>query len=191
MDKQKIIIAVSGASGSIYAERLLDKLITDELKKQIEDIAVVFSNNAVDIWKEEIGNFEINNNNNYKTYQNNSFYAPFASGSSGFETMIVCPCSMGVLGRIANGISNDLISRSADVILKERRKLILVTRETPLSLIHINNMKIVTEAGGVICSANPSFYLKPKNINDLVDTVVDRVLKLSGLKFEVKSWEGK
>ena len=100
--------------------------------------------------------------------------------------MIVCPCSMGMLSRIATGISNDLVTRAADVVLKERRRLILVTRDTPLSLIHINNMKAVTEAGGIVCPAVPSFYSKPKTLEEVAATVVDRVLDLAG--FEVKSY---
>jgi 4-hydroxy-3-polyprenylbenzoate decarboxylase len=117
-------------------------------------------------------------------YDKKDFYAPFASGSAQYDTMIVCPCSMGMLARIATGISNDLITRAADVVLKERRRLILVTRETPLNLIHINNMKTVTEAGGIICPAVPSFYGNPNSIEAALATVVDRVLDLAGLKLE-------
>ena len=105
--------------------------------------------------------------------------------------MIVCPCSMGTMGRIASGVSDDLITRSADVVLKERRKLILVVRETPLSLIHINNMKTITEAGGIICPATPSFYSKPKDFEALASTVIDRVLDLCGLDFKTYRWGGK
>src|SRR6185369_8108083 len=116
------------------------------------------------------------------------FNAPFASGSARFNTMIICPCSMGTLARIATGISNDLITRAADVILKERRKLILVTRDTPLSLIHINNMKTVTESGGIICPASPSFYSKPKSHEDIAATVIDRVIDLTGLEQDSYRW---
>ena len=112
--------------------------------------------------------------------------APFASGSARYDTMIVCPCSMGLMARIAMGISNDLITRAADVVLKERRRLIVVPRETPLSLIHINNMKAITEAGGIICPAVPSFYSQPQTIEAVVATVVDRVLDLAD--FDVKSY---
>jgi len=102
--------------------------------------------------------------------------------------MIICPCSMGTMGRIASGISNDLTTRAADVILKERRKLILIARETPYSLIHINNMKTITEAGGIICPATPSFYSKPNNFEELAATVIDRALDLSGFDFKKYSW---
>ena len=102
--------------------------------------------------------------------------------------MIICPCSMGTMGRVASGVSNDLTTRAADVILKERRKLILVAREAPYSLIHINNMKTITEAGGIICPATPSFYSKPKNFEELTATVIDRVLDLSGFTFDKYSW---
>ncbi len=114
--------------------------------------------------------------------------APFASGSARFDTMIICPCSMGTLGRIAGGISNDLTTRAADVVLKERRKLILVVRETPYNLIHINNMKLVTEAGGIICPATPSFYSKPSSFEQLAATVVDRVIDLCGLENTTYRW---
>ena len=116
------------------------------------------------------------------------FMAPFASGSANYGTMIICPCSMGTMGRIAAGISNDLTTRAADVILKERRKLILVARETPYSLIHINNMKTITEAGGIICPATPSYYSKPKSFEELTATVIDRVLTLSCLQNNSYSW---
>ncbi len=183
--KQKIIVAVTGASGAIYAKRLFDKF--NKLEDQIETLNIVFSDNAKSIWEHEIGNTSYAGLP-YKQYDNKDFYAPFASGSAGFDTMIICPCSMGVLGRIANGISNDLISRAADVILKERKRMIIVPRETPLNLIHINNMKIVTESGGIICPANPSYYSKPQTINNLVDTVIDRVLELAGFSIDTFRW---
>ena len=116
------------------------------------------------------------------------FMAPFASGSANYETMIICPSSMGMMGRIASGVSNDLTTRAADVILKERRKLIIVARETPLNLIHINNMKLITEAGGIICPATPSFYSKPKNFEELASTVIDRVIMLTDLEYKSYSW---
>lgn len=187
MTNNKIIIAVSGASGSIYAKILLDKLTT--LQDQFDELSIIFSKNAKKIWKHETGNDDFNKYP-FSYYENNDFTAPVASGSSKFSTMIVCPCSMGTLGRIANGTSDDLISRSADVIIKEKKKLILVTRETPINLIHINNMKTITLAGGIICPANPSFYSKPASINELAGTVADKILNLAGFKFDSYSWNG-
>ena len=151
-NKHRIVIAISGASGSIYAKVLLDKL--QQYSTQIDRVGIVMSDNAKDVWQHELGdkNFE---KYPFDFYSKSDFNAPFASGSAKFGTMIICPCSMGTLGRIAGGISNDLTTRAADVILKERRKLILVARETPYNLIHINNMKTVTEAGGIICPATP------------------------------------
>lgn len=183
--KHKIIIAVTGASGAIYAKVLFDRLV--KLNDQIEKIGVIMSNNAKYVWEQELGN---NNYNQYpfKFYKQMDFMAPFASGSANYEKMIICPSSMGTMGRIANGISNDLTTRAADVILKERRKLIIVARETPLSLIHINNMKLITEAGGVICPATPSFYSKPNTFEELAATVVDRVLSLVNLEYDSYSW---
>jgi len=184
-NKHKIVVAITGASGAIYANVLLQKLQT--LTDQIEEVGIVMSDNAKNVWKFELQNTNYENLS-FTIYNKSDFFAPFASGSAKFDTMIICPCSMGTLARIASGISNDLTTRAADVILKERRKLILVTRDTPLSLIHINNMKTVTEAGGIICPASPSFYSLPKTFEALASTVVDRVLDLSGLEQKTYRW---
>lgn len=185
MKKKKIVVAITGASGSIYAKVLLDKL--DQLQDQISDIGIIMSDNAKDVWSHELGNRAYADYTS-KFYDKKDFMAPFASGSAGFDTMIICPCSMGTLGRIATGVSDDLITRSADVMLKERRKLILLARETPYNLIHINNMKTVTEAGGIICPASPSFYSLPKTIEELVETVINRVIDLASLDHESYRW---
>jgi 4-hydroxy-3-polyprenylbenzoate decarboxylase len=185
MGKKKIIVAITGASGAIYAKLLLDNL--HRLSDQIERVGVVMSDNAKEVWRFELGN-EGYDNYGFEFYAKMDFNAPFASGSAKFDTMIIIPCSMGTLGRIAHGISNDLISRAADVILKERRKLITVVRDTPFSLIHINNMKAVTEAGGIICPANPSFYSMPKSIEEVAQTVVSRVIDLAGLEQDSYRW---
>jgi 4-hydroxy-3-polyprenylbenzoate decarboxylase len=123
-----------------------------------------------------------------RNFSTEDFTAPFASGSGQYDTMIIIPCSMGTIGRIAAGISNDLISRAADVMLKERRKLICVARETPYNLIHIRNMEMITLAGGIICPASPSFYSQPKTIEEVAATVVDRVLDLAGLPVKTFRW---
>ena len=187
-EKHKIVIAVTGASGAVYAKVLFDKLML--LQDQVEDAGVLFSSNAKKVWEHELGNTDYEKIP-FKIYAGNDFNAPFASGSARFGCMIICPCSMGTLARIASGISNDLTTRAADVILKERRKLILVIRDTPLSLIHINNMKTVTEAGGIICPASPSYYSKPMNIEQAAATVIDRVIDLAGLKNETFRWNTK
>lgn len=186
--KHKIVVAITGASGAIYAKVLLDKLQT--LKSQIEEVGIVMSDNAKEVWKFELDNTEYEDLP-FKLYSKNDFFSPFASGSAKYGTMIICPCSMGTMGRIASGISNDLTTRAADVILKERRKLILVTRDTPLSLIHINNMKAITEAGGIICPASPSFYSLPSTFEQLASTVTDRVLDLAGLTIDSFRWKDK
>ncbi|MEM7106352.1 MAG: UbiX family flavin prenyltransferase [Bacteroidota bacterium] len=182
---KKIVVAVGGASGSIYAKVLLDKL--NMLKDQTDNVGVVMSDNARFNWEYELGNKDYENYP-FTFYGKMDFMAPFASGSAKYETMIVCPCSMGVLGRIASGVSDDLVTRAADVILKERRKLILIIRDTPYNLIHINNMKTVTEAGGIICPASPSFYSKPDTFEELVATVIDRVLDLAGFDLNTYRW---
>jgi len=182
---RKIIVAVTGASGSIYAKILMEKL--GQLKSQLSEVGVVFSPNAADIWKYEL-NEDYHPVSPFRVYEENDFYTPFASGSCDFDTMVVCPCSMGALGRIANGVSDSLITRAADVILKEKRKLILVPREAPYNLVHIENMKKITLAGGIICPASPSFYSKPRSIEALVETVVERIISLAGFKSESFKW---
>lgn len=181
----KMVVAIGGSSGAIYAKVLLDRLT--QLSKQLVAVGVVMSDNARFNWQYELGN-ESYLDYPFEFYASNDFMAPFASGSAQYQSMIVCPCSVGLLGRIATGISNDLTTRAADVMLKERRRLILVVRETPYSLIHINNMKIVTEAGGIICPASPSFYSKPVDFESLAATVVDRALALAGLEITSFRW---
>lgn len=184
----KIAVAVTGASGAVYAKVLLDKLAG--LGDQVEEVNVVWTANAYTVWQHELGN------EGYKNYPftvraTSDFMAPFASGSSTYEALIVCPCSMGTIGRIAAGISNDLITRAADVMLKERRKLICVVRETPYNLVHLKNMTTVTEAGGIICPATPSFYSQPQTIEDVAYTVIHRVLHLAGLNVDGYKWQEK
>jgi 4-hydroxy-3-polyprenylbenzoate decarboxylase len=181
----KIVIAITGASGSIYAKVLLDKLLA--IPSQWNELSVVLTENAKEVWKTEL------NNDSYldypiKYYTQQDFMAPFASGSGQYNTMIIVPCSMGTLGRIASGISNDLISRSADVILKERRKLICVIRDTPYNLVHIRNMETITLAGGIIAPATPSFYSNPTTLEQVAATVIDRVLDLAGLEIKTYRW---
>lgn len=175
----KIVVAITGASGAIYAKCLLDSLVNN--KEQANRVGVVMSDNAKIVWETELGNTNYTNYP-FDFYQKNDFNAPFASGSAQYNTMIIVPCSMGTLGRIAAGVSDDLTTRAADVILKERRKLILVARETPYNLIHIKNMETVTLAGGIICPATPSFYSKPQTIEEVAYTVVHRVLDLAGIQ---------
>jgi 4-hydroxy-3-polyprenylbenzoate decarboxylase len=180
---RKIVVAITGASGSIYAKNLLEKLIL--LKNQWNELSLVMTDNAKLVWQTELENDHYLNIS-ATLYSTSDFKAPFASGSGQYDTMIIVPCSMGTLGRIASGISNDLITRAADVILKERRTLICMIRDTPYSLIHIRNMETVTLAGGIICPASPSFYSKPQTIEAAAATVVDRVLDLAG--FDVKTF---
>jgi 4-hydroxy-3-polyprenylbenzoate decarboxylase len=181
----KIMVAITGASGAVYAKVMLDKL--EQLKDQYEEASIVMSNNAKEIWQTELGN-ENYTRYPFRYFDKYDFSAPFASGSARYNIMIVAPCSMGTLGRIAAGVSDDLVTRAADVILKERRKLILMVRDTPYSLIHIKNMETVTLAGGIICPATPSFYSKPSTIEEVAATVVDRVLDLAGLDVSTFRW---
>jgi flavin prenyltransferase len=182
---KKIAVAITGASGALYAQLLLQKL--EQLKDQCKEVAVVMSNNARYVWKTEIGN-ENYGDFPFRYFDKTDFTAPFASGSAQYDALIIIPCSMGTLGRIAAGISNDLITRGADVMLKERKKLICVVRETPYNLVHIKNMETVTLAGGIICPATPSFYSRPQTIEEAVQTVVDRVIDLAGLQNNTYRW---
>lgn len=182
---QKIVVAITGASGSIYPKILLEKLSAK--KDQWDELAVVMTENAKEVWKTELGD-EGYKDLPVKFYSQQDFSAPFASGSGRFNTLIIMPCSMGTLGRIAGGISNDLITRAADVMLKERRRLICVVRDMPYNLIHIRNMEAVTLAGGIICPATPSFYSRPATIEEVAATVVDRVLDLAGIDNKSFRW---
>ena len=182
---RKIILAITGASGAVYAKDLLERL--QDMESGPEEIAVVMSDTAREIWKLETGK-DIIIRKPAKTFDNNSYFAPFASGSASYHTMIICPASMGTIGRIANGTSDDLIARAADVILKERRKLIIVPRESPYNLIHIRNMETLTLSGAIICPASPSFYSNPASVNDLIRTVTDRILSLAGFGTETFRW---
>jgi flavin prenyltransferase len=181
MKHEPLVVAVAGASGSIYARRLLGHL------EKIEglEVAVVFSRNARQIWRHEIGGEPVTR---FHVYPEGDFNAPFASGSCRFTRMAIIPCSTGTLGRIASGATDNLISRAAEVMLKERRRLVCVLRETPYSLIHAENIRTVTLAGGIICPATPSFYSLPRTIDEVADTVVFRVMDLLGLPNASRRW---
>lgn len=181
----KIAVAITGASGAIYAKVLLDKLAI--MKEQFAAIDLVWSSNAPMVWELELGNKSFETYP-FKIWETTNFLAPFASGSAGYDALIICPCSMGTVGRIAAGISNDLTTRAADVMLKERKKLICVVRETPYNLVHLRNMTTITEAGGIICPATPSFYSKPQTIEAVAETIVDRALQLAGVDVKTYRW---
>lgn len=183
----KLVVAVGGASGSIYAKRLLDVLARrarDPAMGGDVEVGLCFSNAGAEVWQHELGPVP---DYPFKRYGLRDFRAPFASGSAGWDAMVVVPCSTGGLARIAHGISDDLIGRAADVMLKERRRLVLVVRETPLSTIHLENMLAVTRAGGVVLPASPSFYSQPQTIEALLDTVVGRVLDQLGVSNHLMS----
>lgn len=184
----KVAVAVTGASGAVYAKVLLDRLAA--LKDQVTEVSVVWTDNAQTVWELELGNKDYDKYP-FKVWGKNDFMAPFASGSSTYGTLIICPCSMGTVGRIAGGISNDLITRAADVMLKERRRLICVVRETPYNLIHLKNMTAITEAGGIICPATPSFYSNPATIEEAAYTVIHRLLQLAGVNVDGYKWQEK
>ena len=182
---KKIAIAITGASGSIYAKLFLQKLV--QLKDQCAEVSVVISDTAKYVWKTELGD-DAFKDYPFRYFQKTDFTAPFASGSARYDAMIIIPCSMGTLGRIAAGVSNDLVTRGADVMLKERKRLICVLRDTPYNLVHIRNMETLTLAGGIICPATPSFYSKPQTLEETVLTVVDRVIDLAGLNNTTFRW---
>lgn len=171
----RLVIAITGASGSLYAQRLLDAL-----DPAVHDIHVILSRFAPLVVQEELaGGLRLPPG--VVQHPLRSMHAPFASGSNAFDAMIVIPCTMGTLGRIAHGLSDDLILRAADVMLKERRRLILVPRETPLNLVHLRNLELLFLAGATILPANPSFYTRPGSVEAVVDTVVARVLDHLGI----------
>ncbi|MEY2466528.1 MAG: flavin prenyltransferase [Verrucomicrobiota bacterium] len=171
----KLLVAITGASGALYAQRLLDNLDVQQ-----HEVHVVISNYAQQVIAQELPD-GLRLPDGVKQHSIKSMNAPFASGSNPPDAMVVIPCTMGTMGRIAHGYSEDVLLRAADVTLKEKRKLILVPRETPLSLIHVKNMELLLLAGATILPANPIFYTNPKTIQEVVDTVVARVLDHLGV----------
>ena len=188
-DPLKIIVGVSGASGSIYAQRLLTMLRESRERGLVTDVAIVLSRTAEQVWKHELGGDP--RELGLAVFDGRDYNAPFASGSAGWGAMVVAPASMSSIARIAHGISDDLLTRAADVILKERRKLILLARETPYSIIHLENMLAVTRSGAMVMPATPSFYGKPKTLEEAVDTVLARVLDHLGLDHTIARRWGK
>ena len=173
-DPRKIVVGISGASGSIYAERLLTLLVEARERGLITDVAVVLSRTAAQVWAHELGGHV--RDLGLPVFEGRDYGAPFASGSAGWGAMVVAPASMSSIARIARGVSDDLLTRAADVILKERRKLILLARETPYSGIHLENMLAATREGALVMPATPSFYGRPKTLEEAIDTVLARVL---------------
>jgi 4-hydroxy-3-polyprenylbenzoate decarboxylase len=166
----RILVAITGASGALYAQRLLDNL--DPATCEVHLVLTHYAHAVVE--QELPRGLELRPE--MRRHSIKSMNAPFASGSNAADAMVVIPCSMGTLGRIAHGVSDDLLLRAADVMLKEKRPLVLVPRETPLNLVHIRNCDLLLQAGAVILPANPSFYSNPATIVEVVDTVVARVL---------------
>ena len=184
LKRRKIIVAVTGASGAVYARLLLDQF--EKGKDHLENLSLIFSQNAKMVWQHELETDYTRYSFDY--HDQDDFFSPPASGSSGYDTMIIIPCSMGTLGKIANGIADNLITRAADVMLKEKKQLIMVTRESPLNLIHIENMKKVVIAGVVILPASPSFYSKPANKKQIISTVTDKVFQIINFPGDYFRW---
>lgn len=179
----KIIVAVTGASGALYARQTLECLLASA---KVERIALVVSRSAREVLAHE--HVELPSDSRIRSFDNDDMTAPIASGSSDWEAMIVVPASMGTVGRIASGVSQSLIERAADVMLKERRPLVLVVRESPYSLIHLRNMTSLTEAGGIILPASPSFYIEADTVDELCRSVTLRAVAMAGIEVERKRW---
>jgi flavin prenyltransferase len=180
----KLVIAATGASGAIYLQRLLDRI-----DPAVHEVHLLLSGHAKQVIAEELGELRIPDGITHHP-DGAGMHVPFVSGSARFDAMVVIPCSMGTLGRIAAGTSETTMLRAADVFLKERRKLILVPRETPWSLIHARNAVAVIEAGAILLPACPSFYSRPTDLNAVADTVVHRVLDHLGLPAtDARRWE--
>lgn len=196
---QKIALGITGASGSIYAVRLLEELLKQEVELHLvmSDAAKVVFATELDLTipqdltasKEFFYKKFNTNSQKLKIYDARDWFSPIASGSANINAMLIVPCSSGALSAIATGASNNLMERGADVCLKERRKLILLTRETPLNQIHLENMLKITQMGGIIMPASPGFYNNPKQIGDLIDFIVARILSQLGLDQKlVNAW---
>ena len=171
----RIVIGITGASGIIYAQRLLDNIDAGR-----HEVHLLISNYAQAVIAQEFPH-SLKVPDGVQSHSIKSMNAPFASGSNAADAMAVIPCSMGTMGRIAHGLSEDVLLRTADVMLKEKKRLVLVPRETPLNLVQIRNMELLLLTGATILPANPSFYLRPQTIEQVVDTVVARVLDHLGV----------
>jgi len=183
----KIVVGVGGASGAPYAKRLLDFLAREGPAAGVS-VDLVFTSTGRQIWSHEIGSAP---DYPFRTWKNQDLTAPFASGSSQYDAMCIVPCSAAGLARVAYGVSTDLVGRAADVMLKERKRLVLLLRETPISLVHARAIAQVVEAGAFVMPASPSFYSKPRTVDELVDTVVARVLDRVGIPNEMmRRWDG-
>jgi 4-hydroxy-3-polyprenylbenzoate decarboxylase len=174
--RKKIVVGITGASGAPYARRLLEVL----RERDDVELGVCASQTAPDVWALECGG-DLREAVGAPLWGIRDYRAPFASGSAGWSAMVVVPCSMGTAGRIAHGISDTLLTRAADVMLKERRTLIVVPRETPLGLVHLENLVQLARLGALVLPAMPSFYAKPVTLEDAIDTVVGRILDQLGL----------
>lgn len=184
--RKRIIVAVTAASGAVYARLTLEALLESP---QVERIALVCSANA-----REVAEYEgepLPESGRIDVYRNDDMFAPAASGSARYDAMIVVPCTAGTVGRVAAGVSQSLIERAADVMLKERRPLVLVVREAPYSLVHLRNMAAVTECGAVVVPASPAFYSRPRTVEELCRTVVDRALAHAGIETAHYEWSGR
>ena len=183
----KIVVGVGGASGAPYAKRLLDFLAREGPAAGVS-VDLVFTSTGRQIWTHEIGSAP---DYPFRTWKNQDLTAPFASGSSQYDAMCIVPCSAAGLARVAYGVSTDLVGRAADVMLKERKRLVLLLRETPISLVHARAIAQVVEAGAFVMPAAPSFYSRPRTHDELVDTVVARVLDRVGIPNEMmRRWDG-
>ena len=181
--RRKIVVGVTGASGAPYARRLLALLVERAREQRDVELGCVLSATARKVWALECGGAP--EDLGISVYAADDFTAPFASGSAGWHAMAVVPCSMSAAGRIAHGTGESLLTRAADVMLKERRTLVVVPRETPMSVIHLENLVTLARAGALVLPACPSFYGKPRTLGDAVDTVVGRVLDHLGLEHEL------
>ena len=183
MEKKRIIVAITGASGSLYARLLVEKLL---MYDQAE-VSVIVTDNGMAVMRYE-DNIEWLRHPRLHYYDNHDFFSAPASGSARFDAMVVVPCTMGTIGRLAAGVSTDLLARVADVMLKERRTLIIVPREAPVSTIHLRNMTVLSECGAIVCPASPSFYNRPGTVAAVCESVTDRIVSLLGLDPGSREW---
>ena len=179
----RVVVAVTAASGAIYARQCLELLLASS---SVERIALIYSGEAEAVAESE--GVKMPEDNRIEIYSNDDMWASPASGSARWDSMVIVPSTMGTIGRIASGVSQTLIERSADVMLKERRRLVIVAREAPYSLIHLRNMTTLTEAGAIILPASPSFYFNPTTIEELCLTISQRAVELAGIEVLHREW---